>query len=237
LIDWQKEKGSWEMSTAEKMEALIKKKEEGNELFKKGKFDGAIKKYTKALDYVQSDYSFSDEEKAKAKQLKLPCLLNNTMCMLKQKKWKEAIEQSTKALEIDHNNVKGIFRKAKGEIGLDKWEEAMKDLNRCKELDPSNKEVLAEISALKQKIAQHHKKESAIFKNMFQRLSQLEEEEKKEKEKSQASHGTKGEEKSEAAETKKEESKDTPMEESKDTLTEEKKVTSTEGVSVEAASS
>ena len=41
------EKESWDMNTEEKIEAAGKKKEEGNVLFKAGKYSRASKKYEK----------------------------------------------------------------------------------------------------------------------------------------------------------------------------------------------
>lgn len=46
------EKESWDMNTAEKIEAAAKKKEEGNALFKMGKYMRASKRYEKVLFYV-----------------------------------------------------------------------------------------------------------------------------------------------------------------------------------------
>lgn len=42
------EKESWDMETPEKIETAIKKKEDGNHLFKAGKYFRASKKYEKA---------------------------------------------------------------------------------------------------------------------------------------------------------------------------------------------
>lgn len=41
------EKESWDMNTQEKIEAAGKKKEEGNALFKAGKYERASKRYEK----------------------------------------------------------------------------------------------------------------------------------------------------------------------------------------------
>lgn len=47
LVSFDKEKESWDMSTDEKIEAAGKKKEEGNVLFKAGKYAKASKRYEK----------------------------------------------------------------------------------------------------------------------------------------------------------------------------------------------
>lgn len=47
LVSFVKEKESWDMNTQEKIEAAGKKKEEGNALFKAGKYARASKRYEK----------------------------------------------------------------------------------------------------------------------------------------------------------------------------------------------
>lgn len=56
------------------------------------------------------DGALSDEEKTKAKsEVKLPCHLNLAQCYLKRQKYKKAIAQCDKALDIDHKNIKVYF--------------------------------------------------------------------------------------------------------------------------------
>ena len=92
------------------MEYALKYKNKGNDLFKQGKYNRASKRYTKAAGYIEHDHEFSDEEKASAKKLKLSCHLNNAMCKLKQESFKEALDASEKALSIDPNALKGLYR-------------------------------------------------------------------------------------------------------------------------------
>lgn len=49
LVSFVKEKESWDMNTQEKIEAAGKKKEEGNALFKAGKYALASKRYEKVI--------------------------------------------------------------------------------------------------------------------------------------------------------------------------------------------
>lgn len=54
-ISLMQEKESWDMNTQEKIEAAGKKKEEGNVLFKAGKYERASKRYEKVL--VKNNFS------------------------------------------------------------------------------------------------------------------------------------------------------------------------------------
>jgi len=160
---------------------LQKKREEGNEFFKQGKLNIALRKYKKAIEFIPSDSSLTEEQKKEVKVMKVPCHLNHAICLIKEKKWKDALEQTEKVLEVEPKNIKGLYRKGLVLIGLDRWEEAMKLLVEAKELDPTNTAIQQEIQKLKHKINQHNKREANIYKNLFQRIDQIEQEEEKEK--------------------------------------------------------
>ncbi|KAK4404124.1 Peptidyl-prolyl cis-trans isomerase FKBP65 [Sesamum angolense] len=89
MVSFLKEKESWEMNTEEKIAAAGKKKEEGNVWFKAGKYKRASKRYEKAVRFIEFDSNFNEEEKEKAKVLKVSCNLNNAACKLKLKDYKD----------------------------------------------------------------------------------------------------------------------------------------------------
>jgi FK506-binding protein 4/5 len=117
----KKEKEPSEMSNSEKIEAARRKKEEGNLLFKTGKYQQAGKKYYKvtryvpvctsklsvhliilclscyvvfsqAADYISEDESFGNDEEKLAKQLRVSCWLNRAACSLKLNDFQGAIK-------------------------------------------------------------------------------------------------------------------------------------------------
>lgn len=53
LIAILQDKESWDINNAEKIEAAGKKKEEGNVLFKLGKYERASKRYEKVINTTQ----------------------------------------------------------------------------------------------------------------------------------------------------------------------------------------
>eukprot|EP01101_Sappina_pedata_P011162 TRINITY_DN728_c0_g1_i2.p1 TRINITY_DN728_c0_g1~~TRINITY_DN728_c0_g1_i2.p1 ORF type:complete len:342 (+),score=162.62 TRINITY_DN728_c0_g1_i2:27-1052(+) len=84
LVSWEKEKAAWDLNTTEKIEYSGRKREEGNQLFKQGKIHRAIKKYKKAIDYVQNDKSAENEqEKSRMKSEASLSHLNYAMCAIK----------------------------------------------------------------------------------------------------------------------------------------------------------
>ncbi|XWS47180.1 hypothetical protein CRYUN_Cryun14cG0131200 [Craigia yunnanensis] len=174
LVSFVKEKESWDMNTQEKIEAAGKKKEEGNILFKAGKYVRASKRYEKAVKYIEYDSSFGEEEKKQAKALKVACNLNNAACKLKLKDYKQAEKLCTKVLELESANVKALYRRAQSYIHVADLDLAGFDIKKALELDPDNREVKLEYKVLKEKIKEYNKKEAKFYGNMFAKMNKME---------------------------------------------------------------
>ncbi|XAR48782.1 Peptidylprolyl isomerase [Bertholletia excelsa] len=173
MVSFVKGKESWEMYTSEKIEAACKK-EEGNALFKAGKYERASRRYEKAVNFVEYDTTFSDEEKQQAKLLKLTSYLNNAACKLKLKDYKQVEKLCTKVLEIDSRNVKALYRRAQAYIQLVDLDLAELDIKKALEIDPDNRDVKSEYRMLKEKVKEYKKKEAQFYGNMFAKMNKLE---------------------------------------------------------------
>ncbi|XP_050205804.1 peptidyl-prolyl cis-trans isomerase FKBP62-like [Mercurialis annua] len=173
LVSFVKEKESWDMNTQEKIEAAGRKKEEGNVLFKAGKYDRASKRYDKAVKYIEYDTSFSEEEKKQAKALKVACNLNYAACRLKLKQYKEAEKLCTKVLELESRNVKALYRRAQAYIQLSDLDLAEFDIKKALEIEPDNRDVKLEYKSLKEKKREFNKKEAKFYGNMFAKMNKL----------------------------------------------------------------
>lgn len=171
LISFVKDKESWDLNNEEKIEAAGKKKEEGNALFKSGKYARASKRYEKAAKYIEYDTSFSEDEKKQSKQLKISCNLNNAACKLKLKDYKEAAKLCTKVLELDSQNVKALYRRVQAYIQLADLELAEADIKKALEIDPDNRDVKLEYKILKEKIKEYNKKDAKFYSNMFAKMT------------------------------------------------------------------
>lgn len=174
MVSFTKEKESWDMNTTEKIEASREKKEQGNSLFKVGKYQRAAKKYDKAAKYIEHDNSFSAEEKKQSKVLKVSCNLNHAACCLKLKDFKEAAKLCSKVLELESQNVKALYRRAQAYIETADLDLAEFDIKRALEIEPQNREVRLEYKILKQKQIEYNKKDAKLYGNMFARLNKLE---------------------------------------------------------------
>ncbi|CAI8618542.1 unnamed protein product [Vicia faba] len=157
LVSFVKEKESWDMNTQEKIEAAVEKKEEGNALFKAGKYERASKRYEKAMKYIEYDSTFSDEEKQQAKPLKITCNLNSAACKLKLKDYKQTEKFCTKVLELDSRNVKALYH-----------------IKKALEIDPDNRDVKIEYKILKEKVREYSKKDAQFYGNIFAKMNKVE---------------------------------------------------------------
>jgi len=61
------------------------------------------------------------------------------------KKYDLAIQDSTKAIELDKDYGKAYQRRAQCYMEIDKWDDALTDLNKAKELLPNDNEILSTI--------------------------------------------------------------------------------------------
>ncbi|KAL3358889.1 hypothetical protein AABB24_015798 [Solanum stoloniferum] len=173
LVSFVKEKESWDMNTQEKIEAAGKKKEEGNALFKAGKYARASTRYEKAAKFIEGDTDFSEEEKKQAKALKISCNLNNAACKLKLKDYKQAEKLCTKVLETESTNVKALYRRAQAYMNMADLDLAEFDIKKALEIDPNNRDVKLEYKALKEKVKEFNKKDAKFYGNMFAKLNKL----------------------------------------------------------------
>jgi len=181
LLEFKKEKESWEMDTfTEKEEAAIRRKTEGNNFFAKDKMILAIRKYKKALDIFSYESGLTEQEKEIVKKdIKLPSLLNLAACYLKTKEYKEVIENTNKALELDPLSVKGLWRRGCALTETGDWEDAKLAFKKALQIEPDNKSVISSLTRLNKIISERDKEDKKRFKNMFQRLEEMEKKESK----------------------------------------------------------
>ncbi|XP_012068191.1 70 kDa peptidyl-prolyl isomerase isoform X2 [Jatropha curcas] len=171
MLDFLKEKAPWEMNNQEKIEAACIKKEEGNLLFKSGKYQKAGKKYDKAVDYVVEEESFGDNEQKLVKSLIVSCWLNGAACSLKLDDLQGAIKLCSKVLDIEYNNVKALYRRAQAYIRILDLFSAEVDIKKALEVDPQSREVKSLQKMLKQLQAESNKRDAKLYSNMFAHMT------------------------------------------------------------------
>merc|ERR1712063_196851 len=84
-----KEKESWEMETPEKLEFAKTKKEQGNLMFKQGKYSIACKRYESGLNAIKYASEWEGKEEEEANTLIIALNSNIAMIKAKEKYWKD----------------------------------------------------------------------------------------------------------------------------------------------------
>lgn len=173
---------------AKNIATAVALKAAGNAAFKEGRYQDAITAYHQIFMYVNG-YSASSglgtggmpgqtttpatpEEMAQIRELKLAHHCNLAMCHMKHgPKLQKARDNCTKALAIDPDNVKALFRRGKCYAQLNALDEAKMDLDRVLQLQPDNLDAKRELRALKSAFDRVRKREQKKFAGMFDRIN------------------------------------------------------------------
>lgn len=134
------------------------------------------------MGYLDYSWGLSEKEKKDVDQIKLVCLLNLAASHLKTDEASEAIIDCSKALDIENNNVKALYRKGicwhfktelvgQAHIKNGDLEQARADLLEAAKLSPSNKEIRAEIENLKKAEANYKAQQKKMFGGVFEKLA------------------------------------------------------------------
>ncbi|XP_004487317.1 uncharacterized protein [Cicer arietinum] len=116
-----------------KQVALVQANEakvEGNKLFVDAKYEEALSQYELALQ-VAPDMPSSVE-------IRSICHANRGVCFLKMGKYENTVKECTKALELNPTYVKALVRRGEAHEKLEHFEEAIADMKKILEIDPSN---------------------------------------------------------------------------------------------------
>lgn len=126
-----------DMTGAEILKLAEKHKNLGVNFYKCNDFILAMKCFSRTLKLL---LSVNESEHSKEmSRLKCQCYLNIAACQCKVKSYKFVIQNCTKALIIESNNIKGLYRRAEAYMCTQEYDKAAKDIENCIELEPHNK--------------------------------------------------------------------------------------------------
>lgn len=132
-------KESWIMTPEEKVEAIPRLRQAGNELYAQGQWFEAATKYEEALNLIEQ-LSLSekpgDPEHVRLDQMRVPFYVNMAQCQFKLKDYYGAIRSTSEALTRDTDNVKALFRRAQAYSATSDVQLAEADFLRVKSLAP-----------------------------------------------------------------------------------------------------
>jgi FKBP-type peptidyl-prolyl cis-trans isomerase 2 len=126
-----------EASPEEKLAQAGRWREQGNALFRGGRYKLARQKYLKGVRGVDQALDIETQEQvAEASALKAACLVNLAACAQREEEWGETIQWCDKAIAEDETHVKAHFRRAVARSRLGQEEAAAADFETVKRLDP-----------------------------------------------------------------------------------------------------
>jgi len=183
LKKFEKCQDSWQLNAEQKLEQAEIFKDKGTKFFKLGKYEVALTRYNKVIEFLEHEISLKGEEEEKRKNLLQAGRLNVALCLLKTEEWIEARNICSKIIEENKDSAKAWFRKGEANFALNDWEAALKDFQNTVALDAANKAAKNKVTLCEAKITAHKQREKKTFANMFDKFaaidSKREEQEKK----------------------------------------------------------
>ncbi|XP_030532490.1 RNA polymerase II-associated protein 3-like [Rhodamnia argentea] len=120
-------------SMEESIPDAASEKELGNEFFKQKKFNEAIDCYSRSIAFSPTAVAYA----------------NRAMAYLKIRRFKEAEEDCTEALNLDDRYIKAYSRRATARKELAKYKESLEDAEFALRLEPQNEEIKKQYSDAK----------------------------------------------------------------------------------------
>ncbi|XP_003569065.1 RNA polymerase II-associated protein 3 [Brachypodium distachyon] len=131
----------------EPMPDAASEKEQGNEYFKQKKFAEAIGCYSRSIALSPTAVAFA----------------NRAMAYLKLRRFEEAENDCTEALNLDDRYVKAYSRRITARKGLGKLKEAMDDAEFAVSVDANNPELRKQYSEIKALLMEKMAKKSSVL--------------------------------------------------------------------------
>ncbi|KAK3119734.1 hypothetical protein QOZ80_9AG0674450 [Eleusine coracana subsp. coracana] len=158
-----------DMTVEERIAAADRRKVEGNGYFKEKKLEEAMQQYEMAIAYMGDDFMFQlfGKYRDMALAVKNPCHLNMAACLIKLKRFDEAIAQCSIVLSEDESNVKALFRRGKAKSELGQTESAREDFLKAKKYSPEDKEIIRELRLLAEQDKALYQKQKELYKGLF----------------------------------------------------------------------
>lgn len=120
------------------------------------------------------DSCINTEEVRQVDELKLTCILNLSMCYWKTADWANCIRACNRALQMDPQNTKALYRRAQARTipaycGMTENLLALEDLKKAVFIKPDDSMLTTAYAELKISLSEQKKKDKKTFSNLFDR--------------------------------------------------------------------
>jgi len=150
------------------MEVTLQNKELGTTALKAEAYDDAKYSYGLAsLVLNRITEELEPEQHLEIRTINVALNSNSALCALKQENWLEAIDYATRALEIDPNNAKALYRRAQAYDAREDWDEAIADLEAALIVAPEDVAIPKLLSRAKKGKSKQAGKQKALYSKML----------------------------------------------------------------------
>jgi len=167
LLNFTKGKEAWSLDGVQKMECAREFKEKGTKFFKEKKYALARTYYKKIVDFLKMEALLNGEIEEERKWLLATAHFNQSQCSLELAEYLVAKNSADEGLQIQPDNVKGLFRRGLGNLGLKEPRLAKKDFEKVLELEPTNKLAAQKLHVSNEMIKEDSEKERKLYAKMF----------------------------------------------------------------------
>jgi len=155
--------------TPQEMAIVLEAKEEGNAKFKAGRVEEACQKYNCALQtYANRPGGTPDQRREKSK-----LYANRAECLLRLEQWQAAEQAASKAIQLDADNVKAHYRRARAlEVlgGDEHLEAALEALGRIEArggMEPESEKLRRRLHAARDELRLVRRRDAGCLRRAF----------------------------------------------------------------------
>nr|XP_043621061.1 peptidyl-prolyl cis-trans isomerase CYP40-like [Erigeron canadensis]XP_043621062.1 peptidyl-prolyl cis-trans isomerase CYP40-like [Erigeron canadensis] len=142
----------------------------GNEAFKKQDYKMALRKYKKAVRYLDVCWDkegVDDDRSISMGKKKATIFTNSSACKLKLGDPKGALIDTEFALRDSDNNAKAWFRQGQAYMALNEVDAALESFKKAKELEPNDAGIKRELQIALRRVADRVEKEKKAYSRIF----------------------------------------------------------------------
>ncbi|CAA9989982.1 chaperone binding protein, putative [Plasmodium knowlesi strain H] len=165
-----------QLTVDERVKNALNLKLEGNDEFKKKKYEEAISKYNEGLKYIHK----LEKKNEKMIELEIAFYQNMSICYSNVENYNQAYEYVKKVLQLDKDNAKGLFRLGQIEFNRCNFDVAKEKIQDFIKAHPENMEAKKLLKNILIKQNEHNKKQKEAFSKIFQKASGLYDDREKE---------------------------------------------------------
>ncbi|XP_065828640.1 peptidyl-prolyl cis-trans isomerase FKBP4-like [Oscarella lobularis] len=169
LKSMRRDDDTWQWTREQKVQRAEELKSRGSTCFKSGQVDLAARYFSRSLVHLIStgEEGMDDELFGVRESLRCTCYLNLSACQLKFQQPEHVISNCTKALAIDEDNIKGLFRRGQAYMMINDLTSARDDLTKALRFEPNNRAIKNQIQQLETKEKEQREKYKKALGKMF----------------------------------------------------------------------